>query len=250
MNVWIQAVTEHHLNQVMYNAFIIAAVLVLLVFSLIHCQPYGLSWKKAMELVLPVCAIAIILAFVLHWVEHGFTNWGGKDVIRVFVWIPVIAYPLTRLLKIDWLRACDYLSPHLPVLQSVSKFGCLFTGCCKGYACSWGVYNPGLGQNVFPIQAVEALTSLIIAIVLCSRQKKQNYKVDGMSYPLMLILFGTCRFIEEFARNDEKIIFGLSRFALHAIFMVLIGVSVYCTLKEEQNQRQHGKRNEHKHYRS
>ena len=230
------------MNQMMYNAFIAAAVLALLIFSLIHCKPYGLSRKQTMGLVLPVCAIAVALAFVLHWVEHGFTNWGGKDVLRVFIWIPVIAYPLAQLLKIDWLRACDYLSPHLPILQSVSKYGCLFTGCCKGYACSWGVYHPGTGQYLFPIQAVEALTSLAIAIFLCARQKKQGYKVDGLSYPLMLILFGTCRFFEEFARNDEKIIFGLSRFALHALLMVLIGVSVYFTLKEAQNQKQHGKK--------
>ena len=39
MNSWIRVVTERHLKQMMYNAFIVAAVLVLLVFSLIHRNP-------------------------------------------------------------------------------------------------------------------------------------------------------------------------------------------------------------------
>ena len=156
--------------------------------------------------------------------------------MRIFVWIPVIAWPITKLLKLDFMRSCDFLSLGAPLIQ-VNHWGCIFAGCCHGYPCSWGVYNPMLDENAFPIQFVESFAALAVVIIVARHMKKRNYEPDGLAYPLMLMLFGYSRFLLEFLRDNDKVFFGVSTLALHALFMALVGTATYFTIKE-RNEKQ------------
>ena len=155
------------------------------------------------------------------------------------------AWPVSKVLKIDWDRGCDFVAPCVPLVQGVAHWGCLFVGCCHGYPCSWGVYNPLLEQNVFPSPALEALVALAIFAVVCIYEKKQDYKPNGLAYPLMLMLFGYSRFLLEFLRDNRKVMFGVSTLAIHALFMALVGTAVYVTIKEK-NQKKSTKKTERK----
>ena len=67
--------------------------------------------------------------------------------------------------------------------------------------------------------------------------KKRNYEPDGLAYPLMLMLFGYSRFLLEFLRDNQKVVFGVSTLAIHALFMALVGTVVYVTIKEQPQKR-------------
>jgi prolipoprotein diacylglyceryltransferase len=40
----------------------------------------------------------------------------------------------------------------------------------------------------------------------------------------MLVLFGSTRFLFEFLRDNEKMFWGISNLAIHALFMFVVGV--------------------------
>ena len=56
------------------------------------------------------------------------------------------------------------------------------------------------------------------------RAKKRNYVPDGLEYPVMLVLFGSTRFLFEFLRDNEKMFWGISNLAIHALFMFVVGI--------------------------
>ena len=236
MNQLLRYVTEQGWNSIIYNILFACSFLIVTVYALISAPKHKLSRGKGLALVVLVYSISLIWMFFQCWVENGFKGWGGNNIVRTFVWVPVAAIPVSKLLKIDWKCSCDFLAPCVPMIQ-VNHWGCIFAGCCHGYPCSWGVYNPMLDKNTFPTQFLEAFAALIVVLIVIRYEKKKNYVSDGLAYPLMLMLFGYSRFLLEFLRDNEKIIFGVSTLALHALFMALIGTSVYFTLSERIKKR-------------
>lgn len=245
MNQIIRQIAEQGYGQVLYNIFFAAGFVAVFLFALIVGKKYKISKWKALVYVICVYTISTLWMFVQCWIENGFKGWGGNNIVRTFVWIPLAAWPVSKVLKIDWDRGCDFVAPCVPLVQGVAHWGCLFVGCCHGYPCSWGVYNPLLEQNVFPSPALEALVALAVFAVVCIYEKKQDYKPNGLAYPLMLMLFGYSRFLLEFLRDNRKVMFGVSTLAIHALFMALVGTAVYVTIKEK-NQKKSTKKTERK----
>ena len=163
----------------------------------------------------------------MFWIESGFTNFGGNNIVRGFIYIPLIAFPVAKILKISWLKMCDFIAPCVCLTHGISHIGCIFVGCCEGYPSGFGLYNYRYGDPLFPVQLFESLTALVIFVALVYWNKKSNYNTHGKSFPIMLILFGSTRFMWEFARNNEKILLGCSSLAFHALFMVIVGGIVF-----------------------
>lgn len=232
---FIQWTAEKGINGIIYDAFFAAGFVAVLVFNLINCKNYKIPKWKATLFTVIVYALSVTWMFFLFWAASGFKNWGGNNIVRVFIWVPLIALPIAKLFKLDWKTCCEYLAPCLCVVHGVAHLGCVFAGCCHGYKWDYGIYNPTLPYKTFPIQPIEALVAIGIVVFICIRQKKLKYKVDGLSYPLMLILFGSTRFLLEFARDNDKVIFGISNLALHALLMFLVGCAIYFSLINERN---------------
>ena len=121
-------------------------------------------------------------------------------------------------------RALALLSFAPLLVHGMSHLGCIFYGCCSGYPCSWGVYNSFFKDYRFPTQPIEAVAALAIVVYLFFRAKKRNYVPDGLEYPIMLVLFGSSRFLFEFLRDNEKMFWGISNLAIHALFMFVVGI--------------------------
>lgn len=232
MNQFLRYVTEQGYGQLLYNIFFAAGFVAVLLFALIACKKYQIPRWKAAAYLICVYTISALWMYTQCWIENGFKGWGGNNIVRTFVWVPLVAWPVGKLFKIDWSRGCDFVAPCVPLVQGVAHWGCLFAGCCHGYPCSWGVYNPLLERNVFPSPALEALLALVIVFIVCKYEKKRNYEPNGLAYPMMLMMFGYSRFLLEFLRDNQKLIFGVSTLALHALFMALVGTAVYVTIKE------------------
>ena len=183
-------------------------------------------WKSTVTTII-VYSVTYVWIYILYWFESGFKNFGGNNIVRGFIYIPLIAYPVAKMLKINWTKMCDFIAPCVCLTQGISHIGCIFVGCCAGYPSNWGIYNHRYNGTAFPVQIFEAATALVIFAVLLYLNKRNNYKTNGKSFPLMLILFGSTRFLWEFARNNEKLWLGCSSLAFHALFMCVIGLMFY-----------------------
>ena len=232
MNYLLHWVEAHALNDLIYNIFFVGGGIVLMLFCFINAKNYQIPLKKAIPFVLVVYAVSVAWMFFLYWAENGFKNFGGNNIVRIFVWVPVFAYPVCKWLKLDFRTMCEYLAPVICVQHGVSHFGCMFGGCCFGYPWQYGIYNHVLGYKTFPIQPIEAVVAVAIVLIIWFREKKRDFRVDGLSYPLMLILFGYSRFLLEFARNNDKLFLGISNLAVHALLMGVVGTAWYLTQKE------------------
>lgn len=226
------------INKLLYNIFFVAGGVVLMIFCFANAKNYKIPLKKAIPFVIIVYAIAVAWMFFLYWAESGFKNFGGNNIVRIFVWVPLIAWPFCKLFKLDFKTMCDYLAPVVCVQHGVSHFGCIFGGCCYSYEWAPGIWNHVLRYNTFPIQPIEALVAVAIVLYIWLREKKSGFKVTGEYYPLMLILFGYSRFLLEFARDNDKLFLGISSLAIHALIMGLVGTAWLVTVRERNRRKQ------------
>ena len=241
VNHLLEIVTNHGLNQVLYNVFFALGFVAVFTFNLLNCKNFDIPKWKSVVLTIAVYTLSVLWMFFLYWVAHGFKDWGGNNIVRIFIWVPVFTWPVCKLLKLDFLKCCEFIAPCLCVVHGVAHLGCIFAGCCHGYAWDYGIMNHALGYKTFPIQPIEAITALLIVVFIWGRQKRMNFKLDGLSYPLMLMLFGYSRFLYEFARDNEKMFLGISGLAIHALIAGLVGSIWYITVKDINRRKLSGK---------
>ena len=234
MNQLLFWVESQGVNTFLYNFFFVAGGVVLVAFCFWNARNYNIPLKKAIPFVVVVYAVSLAWMFFLYWAESGFKNFGGNNIVRIFVWVPVFALPMCKLLKLDKKTMCDYLAPVVCVQHGVSHLGCMFGGCCYGYPAEHGIYNHVLHYKTFPIQPIEALVAIAIVLIIWLGEKKHNFKVTGEYYPRMLILFGYSRFLLEFARDNDKLFLGISSLAIHALIMGIVG-TVWLVIQQEKN---------------
>jgi len=105
---------------------------------------------------------------VLKVWEGGFSILG--TVIAIVIWLPWY----TRRHHIPIMPILDLAALYAPLLQSISRLGCFFAGCCYGTATSscWGIAysNPALpelyGKMLHPTQLYSSAALLIIFLIL------------------------------------------------------------------------------------
>lgn len=224
MNEIIYTIEQMGLGKTFYDIFFALGFVSVMTGLIWFGRKLGLPIKKIAVTVLIVYPVAVLWMFTMFWIESGFTTWGGNNIVRVFVYVPLIGWPVARWLKIDNKKMMSLLSFGPLLVHGISHFGCIFFGCCSGYPCSFGIYNPFHHDYRFPIQPIEALGAVAIVIYLFYRAKKKNYAPDGKEYPIMLLLYGSSRFVFEFFRSGEKMIWGLSNLSFHALFMFIVGI--------------------------
>lgn len=228
----IKFIQEKQAEELVYYLFHVLGFLLVFLFNIWYGKKRRISALHSVITTLLVYSATYIWIYVLFWIESGFSSWGGNNIVRGFIYVPLLAYPVAKLLKIKWIDMCDFIAPCVCLSQGISHIGCIFTGCCGGYPSSWGIYSSWQSCTVFPVQLFESATALAVFALLVYLNKKQSYQTDGKSYPLMLILFGSTRFLWEFARDNEKILLGCSSLAFHALFMAIVGATVlYCIHK-------------------
>lgn len=224
----------------LYDVFFVLGFVAVFFFFLWRGKYFGVSPIRSVLLVVIVYPSVVLWMFVQYWLETG--TFGGNNIVRSFVYMPLFAIPAAKLLKMTWQQACDLLAPATCVVHGVSHWGCIFAGCCHGYPSFWGIYNVSTGRVCFPSQPLEALTALLIIAVILWREKKNNHQVDGLSMPIMLMLFGSTRFFWEFFRDNDKIWLSCSSLAFHALFMSFVGLIMYIVIKKH-NHKQNAKQN-------
>ena len=237
MNELIRLVADKGLTGTVYDTFFALGFVSVYMFVVLYGRKMGISVWKSTVTVLIVYPVVVFWMFIMFWIESGFKTWGGNNIVRVFVYVPVVSYPVAKLLKISWKDINSPLALGPVSVHAVSHFGCMFSGCCMGYPSTWGLYNITTEDIRFPSQPIEAILAWIIIFYLLARGKKRNYVADGREYPIMLVLFGSTRFLCEFLRDNEKLWLGCSGLAFHALFMFVVGLIALIVInKREKNE--------------
>ncbi len=231
----ILAVQRSGLSEAVYYGFHVLGFAAVLLFNLWFGGHYGVSRRRTVAIILIVYPLTYLWMLVQYWVENGFRGFGGQNIVRSFVWIPLFCLLAARLMELEWARVCDFVAPSPCVVQCVSHLGCVFAGCCHGYPAVHGIYNPRLRTTVFPIQPLESLVALLIVVYLVWRARRQDWRVDGKSFPIMLVLFGATRFLLEFLRDNKKVLWGCSSLAFHALAMCVAGLIALALLHRRAN---------------
>jgi len=165
------------------------------------------------------------LMLLLAWIEAGFQNFGSQNGIRSFAYTPLLCLIGAKLFRMAWREGNAIFALCLPFSHAIAHLGCIFAGCCEGYPCEGGIYNAFAHENLFPIQLVESAVAVLIGIYVANRVKKNHFEIDGKEYPIMMLLFGSTRFVCEFLRANEKIWLGCSSLVFHALFMCVVGLA-------------------------
>lgn len=143
--------------------------------------------------------------------------------------------------RASFLAVGDALAPSLALGQAIGRAGCMFAGCCYGRAAPPGfplavVFPPGggapPGRALYPVQAMEGIGLLALAVVLFWLLKERCRK-RGMVLVAYLAGAGLLRLVMElFFRGDfrGRPFLGLPPTSWAAILMITCGLVIMAVL--------------------
>lgn len=196
-------------------------------------KEYGLSSAKAIIYISLDMLIGIFLIYALAWFFGG-GSIRTINYVRMVVWIGPYGWLLSRLFGDLCGKIQDYLILIGSFLFGFARIGCIFPGCCHGYPSSWGIYSNMAETVCFPIQIIEIIVSFVLAFIMWRLHSQDRFR--GNLYPWFLVMFGSTRFILEFFRDNQKLLWGISELSLHALTCLIVGV-VILTLNRYKERR-------------
>ncbi len=214
---------ENGLSGLIYNGIVVLGFGIQLVFLMWYRKKYNITLKNTVLTVLLVYPASHLINLTMAWICNGFTIWGPNNIVRIYVVLPLLIILVAKVLKENKEVLLDFLAPSMAFQQFFSHAVCPFEGCCHGYPCEWGIWNPITNSNLFPNQWLECIVAGVITIMVLRLSKKNGYKGYGKAYPWFLILFGSTRFLLEFLRDNDKLFLGISNLALWALLMFVVG---------------------------
>lgn len=207
----------------MYYFFHIVGFIATVLYLYWVFPKYGVSRVRGMALASCTYITAYALMLVLFWMITG--NFGGQNVIRIFLFLPLILWLYSNTFDVDYKISLDFAAPVLCIAQAFGKIGCTVSGCCESWLeVPWGVYNPYTETLLFPVQIAEGITALAIAIAVILIAKRNGFRSGGRTMAWMWVMFGPTRVIWEFFRAGEKLFLGLSELSLWSIALTAAGV--------------------------
>lgn len=184
-------------------------------------------------------SVKSIINFFALW-QGGFSLLGS--IIAVAITLPW--YIKKNYKNHSFLKIIDRLALYSPLIQGISRIGCLFAGCCYGiHATSvWNVtytHHSSLAPlfiTLHPVQLYSSILLLMIFIALYSLQKK--LKPAGALISYYLIAAGTERFLIDFLRADRTLIkWWFSTTQALACGLIITGLITWCYLLYDNNDR-------------
>ena len=206
-----------------YYGFHVLGFLASLAYLYLVFPKYKVSRVRGLGLAACTYLTAYALMLLLFWIITG--SFGGQNVIRVFLFLPLILWLYASAFGVDYKVSLDFAAPVLCIAQAFGKIGCTVSGCCESrLEVPWGVYNPDTQTTLFPVQIAEGVTALVIAIAVIVIAARKDFRAGGITMAWMWVMFGPTRVIWEFFRANEKIFWGLSELALWSVLLSVAGV--------------------------
>lgn len=176
--------------------------------------------------------VGVVCVKVFAIVETGFNfeNAGNMSIYGAIFFLPIFYYIGSKIFKKDMAVIFDVFTICVLATLICARFNCIFSGCCLGRCV---MENSSI---TWPTRELEIVFYIILILIL----KKQVYKgkTKGEAFPIYMIAYGIFRFIIEWFRVGEAVIFGVfHRAHLWSLVSILIGclVLVYVIPKKQKN---------------
>lgn len=215
----------------LYYLFWFFSMVAALVTGHLLRNEYGYSFSQATIYVVLDLVFGYLLIWATSWIFGGGRTI-GFNFARIVSFVPLYFILMAKVFRETLWKLADFLAPVGAFFFGTSHFGCIFAGCCHGYPSEWGLYSNEVQTICFPIQPVEAVTSLLIGVVLFIMAKHKLQQ--GRLYVWFMILFGSTRFIFEFFRDNQKIWNNISDLALHAMAAFVLGIAALLIMRNPQ----------------
>ena len=105
-----------------YYMFHVLGFVVTFIFMYFYAKKFNLSSWRVIALFSIVYPLVYGFMYVQYWIESGFTAW-GNNIVRCFVWIPVFALPVAKLLKINYRKSMNLIAVIPCIIHTVSHIG-------------------------------------------------------------------------------------------------------------------------------
>jgi len=237
-----------------YEITQIIALLIATLFTAFWAKNYGIGKLKAIAIIAISQFVSFMLVFFLTWVENGFKNFGAQNIVRGFPFLILVFWIESKLFDMDFLKLCDFQIVHTPLAYCLARYGCIVENCCSGFyyykpdSIEYKIAHTLTGSYQMPVQAFEAITSLIIFVIIVVYCVKTRFKATGYAFVLFHILYGGTRFLWEFLRDNNKIIkfarmdgaltvereaayWGISNLAIWSLAIFVVGVVMFICLR-------------------
>lgn len=144
------------------------------------------------------------------WIEM-FCLWKGGFVVLGAIIGVIVAVPIyLKMHSVQVLRVLDIVALYGPLMQSISRIGCLFAGCCYGAQVQGFVFSiifndpaslAPTGVTLHPTQIYMSLLSFSIFVILLTL--KRSLQKPGQTIFLYLVLESVARIGVDFWRGDR-----------------------------------------------
>jgi len=173
------------------------------------------------------------------WYEAFFIWQGGLSVLGALCGALVALTYLVIKKKLPLIPLLDLAASYAPLLQSISRIGCLFAGCCYGtithapWAIMYTDYHSlaPVGIPLHPTQLYSSFLLFALFIILHSSAKYFRPS-PGTILGFYLIGMGTERLIVDFLRTDRIFTAPTSLLSIHQLIALTIilfgGILMVC----------------------
>ena len=198
-------------------------------FYFIRMKSRWLDWIKGVFIGFLAFEFCVYAQHFFTWYHTGFALDSYEQVSNIavaFTALPLVAWLCAKTFNTSVGFAGDVISLALLGFHCVGRSGCMFTGCCYGFPCDWGVYSHHTDANQFPVWWVESLFTLAIFVFVICRICRKGYTPDGKNLPYFLLFYGVCRFFSEFTRESTHEYWIFRRFSdihIHMLLMAAVG---------------------------
>ncbi|MBR5372965.1 MAG: prolipoprotein diacylglyceryl transferase [Oscillospiraceae bacterium] len=165
----------------------------------------GIQKNVARYLLLLLPLMSIFCGMGLTLITSGGQSSGLSSVGGLIgVYAAAVTMGLISPVKGDLRKMAETSTVMLPLMYSVSKIGCFLAGCCHGFPYDGILAVEYTGQNaldsaVFPVQAAETLTFLVIFLLGLRLYLKQK----RCAVQIVFILSAMAKFALDFLRASH-----------------------------------------------
>ncbi len=148
-----------------------------------------------------------------HWTDC-LTVWnGGLSILGAIIAIMTTLTTYFYCTKLPVLKILDRIALYTPLLQSISRFGCFFAGCCFGKPTNlpWAImykHYDSLAPLHIHLHPTQIYSSLFLACSFITLLLFDRYcprsKISGSILALYIMLISIERFSVDFLRGDQE----------------------------------------------
>lgn len=212
------------INFPIYGIVILLSILIGLVFNYLFIKKNNKKEKNALLYLFLLFVYSFIGGLLLNSIVNfdvknysiGLSSYGGA----IGVLICAVIFEKMNDSNGKYIKSAIL---SLPLMYSISKLACFFSGCCYGIPYDGlfsVVYREGLNISLLPIQLIETIVFMIVFIICYLNNNNKNI------IPITMLLSAISKFVLDFFRYSH-LSEVLSINQVISIIFIIIGISIY-----------------------